>query len=147
MKVRRSQTIVPASVPEYIEKSVRLECDVVVLDLQDAVVKQDKAKLEGRRVVVDALRKGRRPEFDPEDPAFVPAAAVAPDDAVQSGQIRHRIREALKQLPEDQATVIRLSFFEDKPHGEVADQLALPLGTVKSRLRLAMRRIRTLLGD
>ena len=59
MKVRRSQTIVPASVPEYIEKSVRLECDVVVLDLQDAVVKQDKAKLEGRRVVVDALRKGR----------------------------------------------------------------------------------------
>ena len=100
-----------------------------------------------RNLRIDALRKGRRPEFDPEDPAFVPAAAVAPDDAVQSGQIRHRIREALKQLPEDQATVIRLSFFEDKPHGEIADQLALPLGTVKSRLRLAMRRIRTLLGD
>jgi len=53
----------------------------------------------------------------------------------------------MAELPEEQATVIRLSFFEDKPHGEIAAQLALPLGTVKSRLRLAMRRIKSSLGE
>jgi len=100
-----------------------------------------------RNLRIDALRKGRRPEFDPQDPAFVPESGEAPDDAIQSGQMRVRIRDAMAQLPEEQATVIRLSFFEDKPHGEIAAQLALPLGTVKSRLRLAMRRIRTALGE
>jgi RNA polymerase sigma-70 factor (ECF subfamily) len=100
-----------------------------------------------RNLRIDALRKARRPEFDPEDPAFVPDAEAAPDDALQAGQMRTRIRDAIKQLPEEQATVIRLSFFEDKPHGEIAAQLALPLGTVKSRLRLAMKRVRSLLGE
>ncbi len=64
-----------------------------------------------------------------------------------SDQLERQVREALRQLPEEQAVVVRLSFFEDKPHGEIAEQLSLPLGTVKSRLRLAMRRLQPLLGD
>ena len=100
-----------------------------------------------RNLRIDALRKVRRPEFDPSDPAFVPDGEQAPDDALEAGQMRVKIRDALKQLPEEQALVVRLSFFEDKPHGEIAAQLALPLGTVKSRLRLAMRRVRSLLGE
>jgi len=100
-----------------------------------------------RNLRIDALRKGKRPEFDPEDPAFVPDAAELPDEAIQADQMRVRIRDAMAELPEEQATVIRLSFFEDKPHGEIAAQLALPLGTVKSRLRLAMRRIKSSLGE
>ncbi len=100
-----------------------------------------------RNLRIDALRKGRRPEFDPTDPAFVPDAAEPPDAAIQADQTRVLIRNAMAELPEEQATVIRLSFFEDKPHGEIAEQLGLPLGTVKSRLRLAMRRIRTSLGE
>jgi citrate lyase subunit beta/citryl-CoA lyase len=58
MKVRRSMTIVPASVPTFVEKSVRLEADVVVLDLQDAVVKVDSAKRQAREVAVAAIRRG-----------------------------------------------------------------------------------------
>lgn len=58
MKVRRSMTIVPASVPEFIEKSVRLESDVVALDLQDAVVKVDSAKRKARDVAVAAILRG-----------------------------------------------------------------------------------------
>lgn len=100
-----------------------------------------------RNLRIDALRKGRRPEFDPEDPAFVPDPAESPDAAIQADQTRVRIRKAMADLPEEQATVIRLSFFEDKPHGEIAEQLGLPLGTVKSRLRLAMRRIKSSLGE
>ena len=100
-----------------------------------------------RNLRIDALRKGRRPEFDPEDPALVPDPAESPDAAIQADQMRVRIRNAMAELPEEQAAVIRLSFFEDKPHGEIAEQLALPLGTVKSRLRLAMGRIRSSLGE
>jgi RNA polymerase sigma-70 factor (ECF subfamily) len=43
--------------------------------------------------------------------------------------------------------VIELSFFEERAHGEIASILEIPLGTVKSRLRLAMNRLRGLLGD
>ncbi|MCK0208519.1 sigma-70 family RNA polymerase sigma factor [Starkeya koreensis] len=55
------------------------------------------------------------------------------------------VRAALKALSEEQATVVRLSFFSDKPHSEIARELGLPLGTVKSRVRLALGRLRALL--
>ncbi|MDX2142528.1 MAG: sigma-70 family RNA polymerase sigma factor [Rhodospirillaceae bacterium] len=100
-----------------------------------------------RNLRIDAIRKSRRPEFDPSDPAFVPDPEQAPDANLDADEMRSKVRNALSDLPEDQATVVRLSFFEDKPHGEIAKQLSLPLGTVKSRLRLAMRRIRGALGE
>ena len=56
-----------------------------------------------------------------------------------------RVREALSQLSREQATVLRLSFFSEKPHAEIARELGIPLGTVKSRVRLAMAKIRPLL--
>ena len=100
-----------------------------------------------RNLRIDALRKRHRPMFDIADPAFVPDPPRRPDDVLQGEQTERRVRDALKCLPEEQAAVVRLSFFEDKPHGEIAAELALPLGTVKSRLRLAMRRLQPLLGD
>lgn len=56
-----------------------------------------------------------------------------------------KVREALSQLSREQATVLRLSFFSEKPHAEIARELGIPLGTVKSRVRLAMAKIRPLL--
>ena len=53
-----------------------------------------------------------------------------------------RVRRALAMLPEEQQHVVRLSFFEDRPHPEIAVQLSVPLGTVKSRLRLALSKLR-----
>ena len=100
-----------------------------------------------RNLRIDAVRKLARPEFDPEDPAFVPDSEPAADDAISAEETGDRVRAALAGLPEEQAEVIRLSFYEDKPHAEIASQLSLPLGTVKSRLRLAMKRIRGFLGD
>ncbi|MDG2244269.1 MAG: sigma-70 family RNA polymerase sigma factor [Rhodospirillaceae bacterium] len=100
-----------------------------------------------RNLRIDALRKEKRPSFDPDDPAFVPAAEVAPDQFVEVGETQTKIKAAIAELPEDQAEVIRLSFYHDKPHGEIAEYLDLPLGTVKSRLRLAMRRLRMALGE
>ncbi|MFZ5779129.1 MAG: sigma-70 family RNA polymerase sigma factor [Pseudomonadota bacterium] len=56
------------------------------------------------------------------------------------------VRAALETLSEEQAMVVRLSFFSEKPHSEIARELGLPLGTVKSRVRLALGRLRTLLA-
>ena len=100
-----------------------------------------------RNLRIDALRKTRRPVFDVDDPSYVPDPPRQPDDALQCERLEKKVREALAQLPEEQAVVVRLSFFEDMPHGEIAACLSLPLGTVKSRLRLAMRRLQPLLGD
>ncbi|MFL2771295.1 MAG: sigma-70 family RNA polymerase sigma factor [Rhodospirillaceae bacterium] len=100
-----------------------------------------------RNLRIDALRKERRPSFDPEDPALVPEPEIAPDTAVSIGETQVRLRNAVAMLPPDQAEVVKLSFYEDKPHAEIAEDLNLPLGTVKSRLRLAMRRVRIALGD
>ena len=50
-------------------------------------------------------------------------------------------------LPPEQCRVVQMSFFEDKSHGEISEELNIPLGTVKSRMRLAFERIRNHVGD
>ena len=53
--------------------------------------------------------------------------------------------EAVEQLPTEQARLLRIFYFEEKPHSVIAEELGLPLGTVKSRLRLALAKLRVLL--
>lgn len=100
-----------------------------------------------RNLRIDRIRRERRPEFDPEDPALVRDADPAADQQIETSQEGARIRAAVDLLPPDQKQAIVLSFFEDKPHSEIADELGLPLGTVKSRIRLAFARVRQTLGD
>jgi RNA polymerase sigma-70 factor, ECF subfamily len=99
-----------------------------------------------RNLRIDAFRRGARPA-PAEDPSEAPDAAPTPDAALLAAQSEVRVRHALLSLPPEQAEVIRQSFFSDKPHAQIAEELALPLGTVKSRLRLAIGRLRDLLGD
>ena len=91
---------------------------------------------------IDALRREKRPELDPSDPVLAPEGQPAADRVVESAQMETRIRDALRTLPPEQARVIEMAFFEDKAHGAIAEETKLPLGTVKSRLRLAMARLR-----
>lgn len=100
-----------------------------------------------RNLRIDAFRKLNRPELDPEDPALIPEAEEAADDRVGRLERAEIIRMALKELNAEQAEVIRLSFFEDKSHSVISEELGVPLGTVKSRLRLAFGRIRKIVGD
>ena len=96
-----------------------------------------------RNLRIDALRR-ERPLPAPADEADLSPLA----DAVLSGsQQDGRVRQALGCLPPEQLQVIELSFFSDAPHSAIAESLGLPLGTVKSRLRLAMIRLRALLED
>lgn len=66
----------------------------------------------------------------------------APDDAAVRTQDESNIEAALASLSEEQRQVVRLAFFEDRPHSEIAARLSLPLGTVKSRLRLALIKLK-----
>ena len=64
-----------------------------------------------------------------------------------AGERDAKVREALAKLSREQATVLRLSFYSEKPHAEIARELGIPLGTVKSRVRLAMAKIRPFLEN
>ena len=96
---------------------------------------------------IDRLRREQRPEIDPDDPALVPDPLETADHRVEARQANGRLRAALKALPPEQAEMLRLAYFEDKPHSVIALERGIPLGTVKSRLRLAMDRLRRALRD
>jgi RNA polymerase sigma-70 factor, ECF subfamily len=62
-----------------------------------------------------------------------------------AAQTAEQVRTAIAALPDNQAQIVRLSFFAEKPHAQIAQELGIPLGTVKSRARLALARLRGLL--
>lgn len=98
-----------------------------------------------RNLRIDMKRRERRPA--PADDPLEHGGVPEPGEIVMTAQREKRVRDAVAQLPGEQADVIRLSFFEDRPHAEIATVLNLPLGTVKSRIRLAMNRLRALVGE
>lgn len=97
-----------------------------------------------RNLRIDAVRREKRPELDPED--FMPEPDADADAGLMLAESEGRLRLALKELPADQVQVVELSFFADKPHSQIAQELGIPLGTVKSRLRLAMGRLKRAMG-
>jgi RNA polymerase sigma-70 factor (ECF subfamily) len=96
---------------------------------------------------VDMHRHENHPSDLIQDPAEEPEAPEQADRVLLLSQQQTRIRSALGALPPEQADVIRKAFFEDKVHVEIEKELGIPLGTVKSRLRLALGRLRAALGD
>ena len=96
---------------------------------------------------IDRMRRERRPELDPNDPALVPDAEPQADRSVEANQSRVRILTAIKNLPAEQSELIRMAYFDDKSHAEIAAEKDLPLGTVKSRIRLALGRMRREVDD
>lgn len=98
-----------------------------------------------RNVAIDAQRRDRGKPLVGLDLAPEPVDPGSTDLDLISGQEASLVRSALGALPVEQLEVVRLSFFDDRPHGEIAEALGLPLGTVKSRLRLAMKRLRSVL--
>lgn len=93
---------------------------------------------------LDMLRRDARPLPVPEI-ELAEHTVERPDDIVALSQDAARVRDALSQLKPDQVEVLRLAFFMDSPHSEIARQLDLPLGTVKSRIRNAMIKLRLIL--
>ena len=78
-------------------------------------------------------------------PPPVSATPVAPDEAAAQGQDRARVLAALKQLPPEQREVVELAYFEGLSQREIAERTGDPLGTVKTRARLALEKLSLLL--
>ena len=100
-----------------------------------------------RNARIDHLRRQNRPEPDHDDPAFQREPEPPATERIAQEQEAARLRAAVGRLPEEQQAVLQKAFFEGKAHGAVAAELDVPLGTVKSRIRLALRRIRSELGE
>ena len=96
---------------------------------------------------IDVFRRTRRPDLDPEETMILPAAVEAPGERIESMQTEARVREAMRDLPEEQLLLLRLAFYEGLSHREIAEKLDVPLGTVKSRIRLAFAKMKSRLND
>ena len=96
-----------------------------------------------RNLRIDRFRSEKRPEFDANDPSLVPESEPLADDQLIVSDRQVVVKNAIAQLPDEQKAVITLSFVEGLSHQEISDRLDLPLGTVKSRLRLSFEKLRT----
>ena len=96
---------------------------------------------------IDRLRRENRPLPDMSDPSLAPDDVETSDIFVFRQQEEKKIRHALKNLPEEQAKMIFSAYYEEKSHREIAVESGIPLGTVKSRIRLALNRLRAHLDE
>jgi len=96
---------------------------------------------------IDVLRRERRPEIDPNDPMLVREPNAPADQEIDTAKRHRTLREAVTTLPAEQAELLRVAYFEDQSHSKIAERFGLPLGTVKSRLRLALAKLRPALEE
>ena len=96
---------------------------------------------------IDVIRKNNRPELDPNDPALIHSEEASADNVLKLTQGKAIIGDALDNLPDNQSRILRLAYFEDMSHSDIARELSLPLGTVKSRVRLATDKLRAMLME
>lgn len=102
-----------------------------------------------RNLRIDAARRAVR-QARADQPGFIDEAddvVDSPEILMTRGEDVSRVAAALLRLSEEQSRVVRMSFIEERPHADIAESLGIPLGTVKSRIRLAMNRLRDLLDE
>jgi RNA polymerase sigma-70 factor (ECF subfamily) len=100
-----------------------------------------------RNLRIDRLRREMPWQELPEERLEAPASEALPDEALAEKERQVRVRAALASLPPEQHEVVVLSYLEGLSHGEIAERLGVPLGTVKSRMRIAYQKIRGGLED
>jgi RNA polymerase sigma-70 factor (ECF subfamily) len=109
-----------------------------------------------RNLRIDALRREQRgrasnggSDNDDTDIALERHVdgRLKPDAQFAAAQSEESVRKVMGRLSNEQLRVIELSFLEGKANREIAEQLQIPVGTVKSRLRLALGRLRSLVGE
>lgn len=103
-----------------------------------------------RNLSIDRLRKRQRHDAGQERLSEEPPPEPLVADPVHrliSRERARRVREELRRLPDDQRLVLELAFYEGMTQSEIAERLGEPLGTIKSRIRRAMERVRSVVSD
>jgi RNA polymerase sigma-70 factor (ECF subfamily) len=100
-----------------------------------------------RNLRIDRLRREVPWQELPDGRMAEPSAEALPDEALVEKQRQAQVRNALAELPSDQHEVVALAYLEGLSHSEIATRLGLPLGTVKSRMRIAYQKVRAALEN
>lgn len=91
---------------------------------------------------IDELRKIKRHDMNPSDPLLLEDDDPSPSQNALYKEETEILARSIQTLPAEQAVLVRKSFFEDKSHAVISKETGIPLGTVKSRIRLALERMR-----
>lgn len=97
-----------------------------------------------RNKTIDRVRREKRPDFALADALQSDTPVEQPDSSVLLQEDILGLDKAITSLPEEQRALIQKAFYEDKSHRQIAEETGVPLGTVKSRIRLALSRLRQL---
>jgi RNA polymerase sigma factor (sigma-70 family) len=96
---------------------------------------------------IDVRRRSREHRYVETDLSLIPDSTADSETSIDATRIEQHVQAALEALPQDQSKMVQLAFFEGLSHSRIAARTKVPVGTVKSRLRLAFSRLRRLLGD
>ncbi len=91
---------------------------------------------------IDVLRRQTDADINPDEPSLQPEPFEAADDRLTVAEREDQVRAALAALPDEQRDLLRQAFYEGLSHRDIAERSGLPLGTVKSRIRLAFAKMR-----
>jgi RNA polymerase sigma-70 factor (ECF subfamily) len=108
------------------------------------------ARIARNRSIDQLRRRNVRPEASSvawEDLTIEPADGQDTEWMVELNQQGQRMRKALAELPVEQKEALALAYFQGLSHQEIADRLSQPLGTVKTRIRLGMQKLKILLTE
>ena len=100
-----------------------------------------------RNLRIDQLRRQSNKPYDDLEKVIIASDSPTGSMLAEQHQVVDRVTSALDALSEEQREVVQLSFIHDMPHAQIAEKIGIPLGTVKSRLRLAYERLRPMLED
>jgi RNA polymerase sigma-70 factor (ECF subfamily) len=100
-----------------------------------------------RNLRIDRLRREVPWQQLPEGRLAEASSEPMPDEAMAEKERQQRVQAALAELPPEQKDVVSLAYLEGLSHSEIAERLGLPLGTVKSRMRIAYQKIRQALAS
>ncbi|MEZ5758669.1 MAG: sigma-70 family RNA polymerase sigma factor [Emcibacteraceae bacterium] len=136
------------------QKAEDLTQDVMITLWQKAdKFDPEKAKIStwlfrvARNKYIDKVRQQKYPEVNADDHIASMIAPEKTDQNIKETQDRGRIEMAMSVLNDEQRKVIELSYFKELSHSQIAAATNLPLGTVKSRIRMAFQTLREELGD
>ncbi len=96
---------------------------------------------------IDVHRRSREHIYTEIDLSLIPDSAADNETSIDAARMEQHVHAAIDALPQDQSKMVQLAFFEGLSHSSIAARTKVPVGTVKSRLRLAFSRLRLLLCD
>jgi RNA polymerase sigma-70 factor (ECF subfamily) len=93
---------------------------------------------------IDKIRKEKRHYLSESDEGLEIPVDSTQEKEIFASQVSNSLKKYMSNLPEEQSKLLKLSYFYNKTHADISEELKIPLGTVKSRIRLALTKMRHL---